>query len=105
MATKVRIHREWFQDTRYGMCDCNRGKRDRREQGFDLTVYVWGNYVGTTWHTISRVCEGCFKTVVLPHLVLHAGPCGCQFALQPRSGHSLPPWITLEGSSLACKVA
>lgn len=96
------IHREWFMSTAYGVCDCGSTKRTRREVGKDLTVYSWGNYIATRWYTVRLVCECCFQTEAIPRLRSHADPCGCSFQLAPRSGHSLPPWITLAGSGIRC---
>jgi hypothetical protein len=96
------IHREWFQDTAYGVCDCGSNKRSRRKEGKDPTVYVWGEYVSAKWRTVRRVCECCFQGVIIPQLRAHADPCGCSFQMRARSGHSLPPWITLEGSGIRC---
>ncbi len=96
------VHREWFQDTSYGVCDCGSNRRSRRKAGKDLTVYAWGEYASATWRTVRRVCECCFQRDIIPQLRSHADPCGCSFQLVPRSGHSLPPWITLEGSGIRC---
>ncbi len=96
------IHREWFQDTAYGVCDCGSNRRSRRKAGKDLTVYAWGEYVSARWSTVRRVCECCFQGAAIPMLRAHADPCGCSFQLVARSGHSLPPWITLEGSGIRC---
>jgi hypothetical protein len=100
--SKQRIHREWFQDTCYGVCDCGSNRRSRRKEGKDLTVYAWGEYVSSRWNTVCRVCEMCFQRDIIPQLVRHAEPCGCAFQLVARCGHGLPPWITLEGSGIAC---
>lgn len=102
---KQRIHNEWFQSIVAGVCDCGSNKRSRRKAGKDVVCYAWGEYVSGSWRTVQRVCECCFRQRVIPRLVRHAGGCGCTFALQPRNGHSLPPWITLEGSGIACEVS
>lgn len=96
------VHREWFMPTSYGLCDCGSTKRTRTAAGKDTTTYVWGEYVVGRWRTVQRVCECCFQSVAIPRLRAHATPCGCSFQLVPRHGHSLPPWITLEGSGIRC---
>lgn len=96
------IHKEWFQATAYGVCNCGSNKRARLQAGKDATVYSWGEYVRANWRTVQRVCEVCFQGSIIPQLRAHAAPCGCSFLLVPRSGHSLPPWITLEGSGIRC---
>lgn len=103
MSAKVRVHNEWFQATAYGVCDCG-STRFIRHKVFkrDVTIYSWGEYVSGRWRTVRRVCEMCFQRDIIPILRAHADPCGCAFALVPRSGHSLPPWITLEGSGIRC---
>ena len=102
MSSKVRVHNEWFQDTCYGVCSCGSNRRSRRKAGVDLTVYAWGEYHSAKWRTVRLVCEMCFQRDIIPQLRRHADPCGCAFALCARSGHSLPPWITLEGSGVRC---
>ncbi len=99
---QVRTHNEWFQSTCYGVCDCGSNKRARRQAGVDLIVYAWGEYVSGKWRTVRRVCQMCFQTDIIPQLRSHAAPCGCAFALVPRSGHTLPPWITLADSGIRC---
>ena len=96
------VHREWFQDTCYGRCDCGSTRRTRAKVGKDPTVYSWGEYVSGSWRTVQRVCEVCFQRDVIPRLRAHAAPCGCSFQLVARSGRCLPPWITLEGSGIRC---
>lgn len=102
MSVKVRVHNEWFQSTKHGVCSCGSNKRSRRKAGADLTVYSWGNYIAAQWRTVDYCCQLCFQSRVLPTLAIHAEPCGCAFQLVPRSGHTLPPWITLEGSGIRC---
>ncbi len=97
---KTRTHNEWFQPTSYAKCDCGSNVRQRTTAGHDVTVYVWGEYVVGKWRTVQRVCQSCFAQQVIPRLVQHAGGCGCEFALQPRSGYRLAPWITLAETSL-----
>lgn len=105
---KQRVHNEWFQPVSrqaYGgksRCPCGLSKADRVKEGLDPQMYAWGEYSVNRWNTVDYCCQSCFKTRIIPRLVAHATPCGCLFALQPRNGHSLPPWITLEGSGISC---
>lgn len=107
---RQRIHNEWFQPVSrqaYGggsRCSCGMSKAERAKVGLDPQMYAWGEYAGSPrWRTILYVCQDCFQLEVLPRLNRHANGCGCSFQLQPRSGHTLPPWITLEDSSIRCK--
>jgi hypothetical protein len=92
---KQRIHREWFMQSQYGKCDCGSTKRSRKKDGLDIVVAIWGEYHNGKWRSIQRICEGCFKSVVLPRLNSHLATCGCSFNFEARMGHCLPPWITM----------
>lgn len=111
MASKVRVHNEWFMPVRkqaYGggsRCPCGLSRPDRSKAGLDPDMYACGEYVRARWQTWDYCCQGCFQLrIVQGRLVAHADGCGCVFSLQARSGHTLPPWITLTGAMCA-KVA
>jgi hypothetical protein len=92
---QVRIHREWFRSVVANVCTCGSNKRSRRNAHKDLIVYAWGEYVIGKWRTVRYVCEECFQSYIVPQLEAHAGVCGCKFELCAKSGHSIPPWITM----------
>jgi hypothetical protein len=81
---KIRVHNEWFQSIVKTTCPCGQKK---------TTCYAWGNYVAARWRTVEHFCEKCFQSRVMTRLLAHAGPCGCVFSFQARSGHSLPAFI------------
>lgn len=92
---KQRIHNEWFQPLVKRTCPCGCKKVD---------TFAWGEYVYGKWRTIAHFCQTCFVKEVQSRLVDHAGPCGCVFALNARSGYSIPAWIKMPEPA-ACQVA
>lgn len=99
---KQNVHNEWFQSTVAMKCDCGSNRKSRTANGQDLQVYIWGEYVYGRWRTVHKICQACFIPVVIPRLRAHADPCGCTFALQPRMGHTLPPWLMLPDDFSSC---
>lgn len=105
---KVRVHNEWFQPVskqaygRGSRCPCGLSRADRIQRGLDPQMYSCGEYHATRWHNWAYCCQGCWESRIIPRLRTHADPCGCSFQLMPRSGHCLPPWITLAGSGIRC---
>lgn len=92
---KQRIHNEWFQPLIRGHCYCD----NRQGQ-----AWSWGEYVNGRWRTVTHFCQGCFAERVLTRLIAHAGPCGCAFKLNARSGHGpLPDWI--QAAEAQCNVS
>lgn len=83
---KQRIHNEWFQPIVKTTCPCGQKKTQ---------VFAWGEYANNRWHTVEHFCQACFAERVIPRLVDHASDCGCTFALNPRSGYSIPAWIVM----------
>jgi hypothetical protein len=103
MAKKERTHNEWVMPlARPATCQCGSKKADRIKAGKDPQVYAIGEYVRASWRNVDSFCQVCFQVRIIQGLLIpHADPCGCTFALQPRSGYSLPPWITLKDTPLA----
>ena len=83
---KLRVHNEWFQPISKKTCPCGERKTE---------VFSWGEYVNGKWRTVDHFCQECFSERVIPRLVSHAGDCGCTFALNPRSGCTIPSWIKM----------
>jgi hypothetical protein len=104
----TRTHNEWFQPVAkqaYGggsRCPCGLSRSDRVKQGLDPDMYACGEYVRSKWNNWGYCCQGCWSVRIIPQLRTHADPCGCAFQLCARSGHILPPWITLAGSGIRC---
>lgn len=84
MATKERIHNEWFMPIIKTACPCGQKK---------VQVFAWGEYARANWRTVDHFCSFCFNERVLPRLVTHAKDCGCIFEFKARSGYSLPAWL------------
>lgn len=102
---KQQVHNEWFMSSSYPRCECGSNKASRAQAGQDATVYIWGEYHNGKWRRIMTVCEACFNEQVIPKLKAHAGPCGCTFVLNARSGHSIAPWLKLPEDFNTCKAA
>lgn len=83
---KQRIHNEWFMPMAKTTCPCGHKKKP---------VFAWGEYVYGKWRTVDHFCEHCFVSRVISRLVIHKAQCGCEFALVPRSGYSIPSWIKM----------
>jgi hypothetical protein len=81
---RPRIHNEWFMPIAKTSCPCGERK---------VQCYSWGEYANGKWRTVQHFCQSCFATSVLPRLIAHAGPCGCSFAFNARTGHTLPTFI------------
>jgi hypothetical protein len=95
MPAKQRIHNEWFQPITKTTCSCGCKKTQ---------VFSWGEYASGKWRTVLHFCQACFEAEVLSRLVDHAGPCGCTFSLNPRTGYGpLPEWIKAAESQ--CNIA
>jgi hypothetical protein len=104
---KIRVHNEWFMPLAKKTCPCGEKKTQ---------VFAWGEYVSGKWRTVDHFCRACFSTEVIPRLLAHAGDCGrersskgvsgtpCTFAMNPRSGYSLPEWIKMPDNQ-SCKAA
>lgn len=84
MATKPRIHSEYFRSLVKTTCECGAKK---------TLVYAWGEYHRARWNTILHFCQECFQERVQGRLTSHAGDCGCSFQLQAYRGAKLPEWI------------
>lgn len=83
---KQRIHNEWFMPLAKKTCECGKKKTE---------VFAWGEYQYGRWRTVLHFCEECFASRIVSRLVSHKGDCGCDFALLPRSGYSIPAWIKM----------
>jgi hypothetical protein len=90
---KVRIHNEWFQPIAKKTCPCGERKTE---------VFSWGEYVSGKWRTVDHFCQACFVERVQSRLIAHAGDCGCTFALNARSGYTLPSWIKMPETQRSC---
>lgn len=98
---KQRTHNEYFQPIVKTTCPCGRRK---------VQMFAWGEYVNGKWRTVDHFCQACFTSRVIPRLEAHAAGCGCDFALVPRSGCSIPDWIKMPAEQLellevACAVS
>ena len=67
-------------------------------------VWSWGEYVGTTWHTVTHFCVNCFHEEVQVRLIAHREDCGCQFSLVGYQGTALPDWLFLPPSPEHCEI-
>ena len=96
MATKMRIHREWFRTVSLGNRKSCPNCKETLPQG--EKIWSWGQYVRAKWQTIQYCCGDCFPTDVIPRLREHAAGCGCTFALEVKLGFDevRPAWLTLE---------
>lgn len=101
-ATRIRIHNEWFMPSASEKrCNCGSNVSSRTAAGHDPVVYINGAYIYGKWHREGLVCQSCLSTFI-QRLRAHAAPCGCTFALQPRMGHTLPPWLMLPDDFSSC---
>lgn len=102
---KQRVHNEWFQSTvKKGRCSCGRTTAERTALG-DATIVSWGEYHNAKWRTVDYLCIGCFAERIIPRLRSHATTCGCTFAVNARSGYTIPAWIQLPADFNSCKAA
>ncbi len=98
MATKQRIHREWFRPVSLGN---RKSCPDCHAKLHNDCIWSWGEYVNGKWRTIQYFCRGCFPSIQ-ERLLWHGEGCGCIFELV---GYHclLPLWISLvkepEGAS------
>lgn len=86
MQKKQKTHNEWFQPVSKTKC-AGCGSRQQ--------PIIWGEYVTARWHRVGEFCPACINRNFYNLLVDHMEPCGCTFAFNARSGHSLPAWFKL----------
>lgn len=89
---KQRIHNEYFMSLVKKTCPCGKKK---------IEVFAWGEYFQGKWSTVDHFCQDCFPSRILPRLIQHATPCGCSFELRPRSGYTIPKWISMTPATCA----
>ena len=84
------IHKEYFQPLVRRNCACGARKTE---------VVAWGYYEKGRWHTSLHVCRACFVRRVLSVRVPYWWRNGTAQVV-PRSGYSLPSWVTLPVETL-----
>jgi hypothetical protein len=75
MATKQRVHREWFFPLAHTKC--------RNCKTRDTVVWGWYEYVNAKKRHVRDICSNCVESIV-GLLKDHAGDCGCTFVLEVR---------------------
>lgn len=99
---RQREHNEWFRPVSLGgrkTCPCC---SERLESG--ESIWSWGNYVATRWHTVKHFCKKCFPNI-RKDLNSHTAGCGCTVNLVMYQGASRPVWLTLNVAACSVKAA
>lgn len=91
MASRNRLHNEWFRTVSLGgrkSCPCCRTKLESGEE-----IWSWGEYIIGKWRTVKHFCKSCFQQEVAEPLIRHKDDCGCRIELVVRG--IKPEWMSL----------